>query len=99
MMKITKGRLREIISKELQILIEASITIDKVNYFPELGSYNNDYNAKVLYQKSGKLYLAHIFIDFFNKKIFISKQPKEGKVLAGLEAVVNDYARKVNWYF
>ena len=94
------NKIREILREELKsILNEAPITIDRVNYFSELGDYGNDYNAKVLYRKDSKLYLAHVFIDFFNKRVQKSKQPREGKVLAGLDAAINSYAKKVNWFF
>ena len=59
------------------------ITIENVNYFGDDSSRN--YNAKVLYKKFGKLYLAHVDIDFFNKRVYIPKQPKECKVLVGFE--------------
>lgn len=63
------------------------IEIEKVNY---LGNDNSrNFNAKVLYRKSGKLYLAHVDIDFFNKRVHIPKQPKECKVLVGFEQAIN----------
>lgn len=70
-----------------------SIQIVQLNYFSSLQS-NNDYNGKVLYSKNGKLYLAHVYVDFFNKSIYNAKQPKECKVLGGLFNVLNDWASK-----
>ena len=74
--------------------------IEKVNYFPEMADYGNDYNAKVLYRSQrGKLYLAHVFVDFFNKYIHVSyKQPKECKVLKGLERALNNWAIKTKYF-
>ena len=63
------------------------ITIEKVNYFGNDDTKN--FNAKVVYNKSGVLYLAHIYIDHFNKRIYIPKQPKECKILAGFEQAIN----------
>lgn len=61
-----------------------SITIEFVNYFGSK-SYD-DFNAKVLYKKNNKSYLAHVYIDWFNKKVYTCKQyqAKECKVLKGL---------------
>ena len=42
-----------------------SIAIETVNYLGH--SSDRNFNAKVLYRKNGKLYLAHIDIDYFNK--------------------------------
>jgi hypothetical protein len=44
----------------------------------------------VLYIKTGKLYLAHVDIDFFNKRVYIPKQAKECKVLKGFEQAINE---------
>jgi hypothetical protein len=65
-----------------------NITIDLVNYLGH--SYERNFNAKVLYYKAGKLYLAYIDIDFFNKKVYIPKQPKECKVLKGFQQAINE---------
>jgi hypothetical protein len=64
-----------------------NITIETVNYLGHDSSRN--FNAKVLYRKNGKLNLAHVDIDFFNKRVYIPKQPKECKVLAGFEQAIN----------
>ncbi len=74
------------------------IQIEKVNYF---GDSNNDkdFNAKVLYRKHGKLYLCHIYIDFFNEYIYIPKQPKECKVLPGFSSAINTFAKETNFLF
>jgi hypothetical protein len=66
-----------------------TITIETLNYFADLNSA--DYNGKVLYKKNGKSYLAHIYLDFFWKKVYFPKQPKECKVLVGLEQAINKY--------
>ena len=63
------------------------ITIEAVNYFGD--SEDRNFNAKVIYTKNGKSYLAHIDIDFFNRRVHIPKQPKECKVLAGFDAAIN----------
>lgn len=65
------------------------ITIDTVNYFGNDNSRN--FNAKVLYRKNGKLHLAHVDIDFFNKHVFIPKQAKECKVLSGFQQAINEH--------
>jgi hypothetical protein len=65
------------------------ITIETVNYFGNDNSRN--FNAKVLYRKNGKLYLAHIDIDFFNKQVYIPKQAKECKVLSGFQQAINKH--------
>jgi hypothetical protein len=65
------------------------ITIENVNY---LGNDNSrNFNAKVLYRKSGKLNLAHVDIDFFNKRVYIPKQAKECKVLKGFAEAINEH--------
>lgn len=67
------------------------VEIEKVNYFGE-STKSNDFNAKCLYRKNGKLYLAHIYIDFFNKHVYTSKnQPKECKVLKGFSNAINSH--------
>jgi hypothetical protein len=63
------------------------ITIETVNYLGH--DYSRNFNAKVLYRKAGKLYLAHIDIDFFNKRVSIPKQAKECKVLKGFAQAIN----------
>lgn len=74
-----------------------NITIEQVNYFPEL---NYDiYNAKVLYRKYGKLRLCHIYIDWFNNQVHVPKQPKECNVLAGFQKAIYKYAEKTKWRF
>jgi len=68
--------------------METLITINTVNYFGEISGEN--YNAKVIYNKNGKQYLAQIYIDFFNKRVYVpKKQAKECKVLVGLEQEIN----------
>lgn len=64
----------------------ATITIESVNYLGIDRSKN--YNAKVLYRKNGKLNLAHIYIDYFNESVYIPKQPKECKILSGLNEAI-----------
>lgn len=64
-----------------------SIAIEMVNYLGHDSSRN--FNAKVLYRKNDKLHLAHVDIDFFNKKVYIPRQPKECKVLVGFEKAIN----------
>ena len=65
------------------------ITIETLNYFGNDDSRN--FNAKVLYRKNGKLYLAHVDIDYFNKRVYIPKQAKECKILTGFEQAINQY--------
>ena len=65
-----------------------NITIDLVNYLGH--SSERNFNAKVLYFKAGKLYLAHVDIDFFNKRVYIPKQAKECKVLKGVQQAINE---------
>ena len=78
--------------------MKAQVTIEQLNYFGETQS-NQEYNAKVLYRKCGKLYLVHVWIDFFNKEIFVSlNQPKECKVLTGLKNALIEYG-KINYQF
>jgi hypothetical protein len=69
-----------------------NIIIDKVNYFGN--SSDRNYNAKVLYHRNGKLFLAHIDIDFFNKQVYIPKQPKECKVLTGFYKAIQEHQFK-----
>ena len=63
------------------------INIEQVNYFGH--SSDRNFNAKVLYRKNGKLFLAHINIDFFNKRVYIPKQAKECKILKGFQEAIN----------
>jgi hypothetical protein len=65
-----------------------NITIELVNYFGH--SSERNFNAKVIYKKSGKSYLAHVDIDFFWKRVYIPKQPKECKVLKGFQQAINE---------
>jgi len=68
-----------------------NITIETVNYLGD--SNDRNFNAKVLYRKNGKLYLAHVDIDFFNKRVYIPKQAKECKVLKGFQQAINENQR------
>jgi hypothetical protein len=75
---------------------KSNIEILQVNYFgdindPKSGVYNQNFNSKVRYKRLGKTYLAHIEIDFFNRRIYIPKQPKEGKVYKGLLEALNKF--------
>ena len=72
--------------------MKAIITIESVNYIGR--SADRNFNAKVLYRKNGKLQLAHVFIDFFNKNVYVPKQPKECKILAGFAAAINNHEFK-----
>lgn len=65
-------------------------TIEKINYFGN-ETNSDDYNAKVLYRDTkGKLCLAHIYVCFFGKHIYISKnQPTEAKVKPILSKLLN----------
>lgn len=79
--------------------MKSQVTIEKVNYFGE-STGSNDYNAKALYRKNGKLYLVHVYVDFFNNHVFVSRnQPKECKVLSGVEYALNEFAVNTNWIF
>lgn len=64
----------------------SQITILNINYFGELEGEN--FNAKVRYTKNGKRYLACIYLDYFWKEVYFPKQPKECKVLAGLDQAI-----------
>ena len=64
-----------------------AITIETVNYLGD--SDERNFNAKVLYRKNGKLNLAHVYIDFFNKRVYVPKQPKECKIIKGFEQAIN----------
>lgn len=79
--------------------MKVNIEITKVYYHGEKTG-TDDFNAKVLYKKNGKTYLAHVYVDFFNRYIHEgANQPKECKVLHGLMTAVNQYAIKTNWLF
>ena len=74
-----------------------TITIKEVNYFGE-SSGTQDFNAKMLYTKNGKHYLAHLCVSFFVRAIFAGKNnPKEHKLLKGALGAVNDFAIKTKW--
>ena len=68
-----------------------AIKIEKIYYFGETTG-SDDYNAKCLYFKAGKSYLAHLYIDYFNEVVFTSlHQPSECTVLKGLCKAVNEF--------
>jgi len=70
-----------------------NITIEEVNYF-------GNGNAKCLYRKNGKLQLARIYIDFFNRKVYMSnEQDSSCKVLKGFPEAINEYATQIDFYF
>jgi len=74
-----------------------TVKIEKINYFGA-STGTSDFNAKMTYFKGGKMYLAHIFVDFFNKRISEGRNnPKEHKVLRGVLEAANEYASKQNW--
>ena len=82
--------------------IMVNIEVIKVNYFESIpyGVGRSEYNGKALYRKYGKTYICHVYIDFFNKEIYIpTQQPKECKVLHGVGKAVNDFAIKNRWLF
>lgn len=68
------------------------IEIETFNYFGN--SEDRNFNAKVLYRKKGKLYLAHIDIDYFNKRVYIPRQPREAKIVVGFEQAIHDHVFK-----
>ena len=69
--------------------IMKKITFKEIQYF---GIPVLNYNGTVKYEKNNKIYAANFFVDFFNKRIHIPKQPKYNKALAGLEqALFNHY--------
>jgi hypothetical protein len=72
------------------------ITIETVNYF---GNKGKEYNANVLYRKNGKLHLCRVHIDFFNERVYVPKQEKDAKALAGFGKAINDFAVKSNFLF
>jgi hypothetical protein len=79
--------------------MRTTIKIEKVNYFGERTN-TSDFNAKVLYYKYGKMYLAHIYIDYFNRRVYEgSNNPKEHKALSGFMQAINEYANKTRWMF
>ena len=69
------------------------ITIEKINYFGNDETQSNDWNAKVLYWRNGKLHHAMIDISFWDKEIYIKKsiQAKECKVYEGLLIALRKY--------
>jgi len=69
-----------------------SITIETFNYFGD--SADRNFNAKVLYRKNGKLRLAHVYVDYFNERVYIPAQPKECKVLAGFDQAIQEHQFK-----
>ena len=69
-----------------------TITIEIFNYFGDDNSRN--FNAKVLYKKNGKQYLAHVDVDYFNKRVYIPTQPKECKILKGFNEAIEQYTFK-----
>jgi extradiol dioxygenase family protein len=73
-----------------------AIKIEKINYFGNEETKSNDWNAKVLYTRNGKLHHAMIDVDFFSHEIFINKkiQAKECKVYSGLLVAL----RKINYF-
>ena len=90
-LQVSQKRLIFVISinKQTKLLIMEKITFKEINYF-EIPVLN--YNGKVKYQKYGKIYAANFFVDFYNQRIHIPKQPKYNKALAGLEqALFNHY--------
>lgn len=68
-----------------------NITIESFHYFGH--DNTRDFNSKVLYRKNGKLYLAHVYVCFFNKAVYFPRQPKEGKVLKGLHEAIMKHQR------
>ena len=69
----------------------SKITIQNLNYFGEIEGEN--FNAKVVYTKNGKHFHACIYLDYFWKAVYFPKQPKECKVLAGLEQAIKIYEK------
>jgi hypothetical protein len=73
-----------------------SITIEKINYFGNNVTKSIDWNAKVVYSRNGKMFLAMIDIDFFAKEIYINKkiQTKECKIYSTL----TNELKKLNYF-
>ena len=73
-----------------------TIKIEKINYFGNDETKSNDWNAKVLYTRNGKMHNAMIDIDFFANEIYINKkiQAPECKVYSGLLVEL----RKLNYF-
>jgi hypothetical protein len=67
--------------------MKEQIIIEQFNYFGD--SSDRNFNAKVLYRKRGKSYLAYVSVDFFNKRVYIPRQSKECKILSGFEYAIN----------
>lgn len=67
-----------------------SIKIVKINYFGNDVTNSNEWNAKVLYTRNGKMHHAMIEVDFFSRDFFINTkiQAKECKVYNGLLAAL-----------
>ena len=69
--------------------VKKGVIIEKINYFGR-ESESDEWNAKVRYTKNGKSAYAIIYIDYFNKRVFIpKKQPKTAKALVGLQQAIN----------
>jgi hypothetical protein len=76
-----------------------TVKIEKVNYFGE-ATNTQDFNAKVIYRKNGRSYIAHIFVDFFNKRVHEGRNnPKEHKAVQGFMKAINEFAEQTNWRF
>lgn len=73
-----------------------TIEIQKVRYFGNDYTQSNDWNAKVIYKRNGKLHHAMIEVDFFAKQFYINKkiQATECKVYAGLHKALE----KINYF-
>ena len=71
--------------------MKTKIKIEKINYFGEANTCSIDYNAKVIYTYNDKMYHAMIYIDYFNKKIYINKkiQNRECNIKPGLLIELN----------
>jgi hypothetical protein len=78
--------------------MKATVQIEQINYFGE-STGTTDFNAKVLYRKNGKLYLTHVYVDFWNRRVHEgNNNPKECKTLSGFMSAINEYAEKRNFY-
>ena len=66
----------------------SKVTIEKINYFGQ-ETDSEEWNAKVLYRKGNKGYYAIIYIDYFNRRVYIPKQPKGAKALVGLQQALD----------
>jgi len=75
------------------------VTIKSVHYFGE-ATGTEDFNAKMIYVKNGKQYLAHIYVSYFSLMINEGKNnPKEHTMLKGALKAVNEFAVKTKWSF